>query len=231
MAIGAPTLLVGYAYHQAGGGGAGVAAALAALEKEAQQVTDLVKKTGSGQGFELLERSKAAALKVGTFPLRESAGQVAGLIQDLIHPPSGYGNPLLTPQTVLNPGVVGAYAAYQYQKAQETDQGAEATRAATQAATESALGFPEDLYASARPGGAPLKTKAKAYFDFRDTDQDGFVSPAEAYAHALSHPHLDPRDTNQDAFVSPAEELAYLLKHPEVEVLHRLGPGHLDLQV
>lgn len=231
MAIGAPALLVGYAYHQAGGGSAGVRAALTALEGKAKEVTDLVRKTGMGQTFNLLEQSKANVLKVETYPLLDPKDQGAKLIQDLISPPTGFGNPLLTPQTVVNPNVVGAYANYQYRKAETAGLGPKATQAATHGATESALGFPEDLYRSALAGDRDFQTKAKAYFDPRDTNLDGFVSPAESQAHALSHPHLDPRDTNQDAFVSPAEELAYLLKHPEVEVVHRLGPEHMDLFV
>lgn len=38
----------------------------------------------------------------------------------------------------------------------------------------------------------------------------------------VSSAYLDPRDTNQDGFVSPAEARAYALKHPFADALSRM---------
>jgi len=38
----------------------------------------------------------------------------------------------------------------------------------------------------------------------------------------VSSAYVDPKDTNQDGFVSPAEARAYALKHPFAEALSRM---------
>jgi hypothetical protein len=43
-----------------------------------------------------------------------------------------------------------------------------------------------------------------------------------APAAKISSAYLDPRDTNQDGFVSPAEARAYALKHPFADALSRM---------
>ena len=88
-------------------------------------------------------------------------------------------------------------------------------------------------------GLAPLATKAlNVYYDSRDTNQDGVVSPAENNAYNVKHPELlglnqsttvtsaltsskgldfvyyDPKDTNKDGFVSTEEGYVYALNHP-----------------
>lgn len=211
MNIGASTLLADYAYRQAGGGSTGVSAALAALEASAKEVAGLVKKSGFGQSFDLLEFGASKAFGTKTYPLEKAAGKGPSLVQELINPPMGYGNPLLTPTTVLNPNVVGAFAAYQYgqaKKAGDLPAFQEAIRA------ETAKTFKEGLYDSAQPLPKERRAHAFSFFDPMDTNRDGYVSPMESLRYAQTNPAVDPKDRNLDGRVSPAEEWAYELAHP-----------------
>lgn len=45
---------------------------------------------------------------------------------------------------------------------------------------------------------------------------------AAALPTRVSSAYYDPKDTNQDGFVSPAEARAYALKHPFAEALSRM---------
>lgn len=230
MNIGAPTLLASYAYQQAGGGSAGVSAALASLASSANDVATMVRKTGLGQEFDLLQLSNTKALDVGTYDLQVAAGKGPQVVQNLINPPAGYANPLLTQQTVLNPNVVGAYTKYQYGEAKKAGQTNAFTLQTTGTAAEATQGFQGDLYNSAMPPSKTFKANALAFFDPMDVNQDGFISPAETISYALENPQLDPMDANLDGVVSPAEELVYSLSHPGSQYLKNLGLGNfLDI--
>lgn len=243
MNIGAPTLLASFAYQQAGGGTAGVSAALASLESSARDVTQMVKQIGSGQTFDLLELSKTSALDTATYNLQAAAGKGTQAMQDLLNPPTGYSNPLLTgqttpspyalatdavgafnlysppTQTVLNADVVGAYGKYQYAQAEKAGQGNAATQQATTTAANATQGFQPGLHDSAMPRTTSWEAISQANANPKDSNQDGLVSPAEILSYALKNPYYDPKDTNLDGLVSPAEELAYSLSHPVVDLL------------
>lgn len=227
MNIGAPALLVGYAYHQAGGGSAGVAAALAALEQASGDTATLVKSAGAGPTLDLLELGQTKALEAGTYSLLESAGLGPQVVQNLLNPPTGYSNPLLTARRGLDPGTVGAFAKYQYSQAEKAGQTALYTQQATKDAWGAVEAFPADLYDSAIPPSSQPKSAPKTLTHPMDANQDGLVSPTEKLGYALDHAYLDPKDSNLDGFVSPSEAFAYSLQHPAQSWLEALTTPQL----
>ncbi|MBI3132167.1 MAG: hypothetical protein HYZ13_12670 [Acidobacteria bacterium] len=210
MNVGAPTL-ASYAYQLAGGGSQGVLAALAALKTAGSDVAGLIQSAGPGTGVEpALQASQDSGLEVGAFGLQVGAGLGAQALQDLLNPPLGFANPLLSTQGFLSLEAATAFAGYLYAEAQRTGQTGAFTQYALNSALDALLGTPNDLL---EPGPASEALR-QATLDPKDANEDGIVTPAETLFYALSHPQFVPQDANLDGFVTPAEALAYELRHP-----------------
>lgn len=221
MDLGAPTALASYAYLQAGGGGAGVLAALKAVTTSGNDVAGLVQSAGATEAQNGVQSSQGLALAAGTFELQASQGLASEALDNLLNPPLGFANPFINAQGVTDPSQAQAYAAYLYNQAQAQGQTAllttallKSAQASTQTATtqlQATPPKPAEVAKATTPAAGSARSAAG--FDPMDTNRDGIVSPAESQAYGLSHPGLDPRDANYDGFVSSVEELAYAQQH------------------
>lgn len=229
-----------YAYHLAGGGYAGVLAALESTRTTATAAAGLV--AGASAGEDLLARTQATELAAGAYGLEVAGGGDDQALQDLLRlgPETPEWLPVAT-DPLAEAGVVAAEARYAYLQALRAGQG-QAFALATAAQVRTDLGqatrllasaelpeptgpLPEDATpdatpdAGADPAGETSGDRAPAFLGYarQDADQDGLVSALEFNAYAARHPGLAVADANQDGQVTPAEGLAYGLAHPSLD--------------